>query len=961
MAKLKDGFYKQTAEAIGSNDFVLLAGGGSKALSDFAYKSDLTDFVTGYYWADQKISSTANYDTTPTVSSITAKSLFYLKSNDATLKIYPTAGIDANDFGNETVAIQSCFDGKDPVSSEYPIDYPIRTVIALQPRGGKVGIGTTSPRSKLDVYGTDAAVIIGKTNNNPGVSTARKLRLGLATAGHSGSQYWHFTTDDTTSNAYLQIHYGADDTGISIRHDGALGLGHNYPYQKLTVNGNIAFTSSGIIGTSYNASNTTMYNKITIHSATNGIMYDSGSWTSGDHQAHTFRTGNSSAERLVITNAGNVGIGTASPQQKLHVAGSVAISTYLYMPDNVSTYRTVIDRSGNNVLFGYGQGVAGYDVYYTGYNTHLNAGGGWNTSSNLTLLANGNVGIGTTNPTYKLDVNGNVRIQGGTTLKTGSSSSTYLSMHNTINGGVNIYAGYAKGEALRIDQASTTGGYVDNLLFLYNNGQLKTGGFIKQGSSDSYVLLGGGGHKLESSLSVNYATSAGNADTVDGYHWYNFVTAGSYDSHNFNSFYDRSYVGSIYATSNSPTGSELWFNTVQIAHRNGHSDGPGYISQIAIGMTGSKNKMWFRGSRTDSWTEVVTSVNISSYAITSRGYIGTTAVQASSSQQNLTGIGSINMAGDIIVASNGDTGTRQIRLCGGSNDFGRIAVGASANNAAWMEIATADDATEPIYVRQYTGTYTSLTRTLTLLDASGNSSFPGIITASSYVKASRFTLNNTGDDYCGLMPNSVITEGGNAADIWLYNKNKVCIYGSSIDLNNNVTLSGTLTINQSATTRNRGIIGSYDPNRAAAIWSMGSAYKIAADGTTLGNLYGAAYVYYGSGYTFGANYSQGHSFVWTQNGTPTAALGNNIWTSGVLETCSYLTFGYTGASFTSDIRSTWRQSLYGNTTNYSRFRTVRTDATIADFSEIYGSGITWATGDTQGYLSVSYASGKAFI
>lgn len=35
MAKLKDGFYKQTAEAVGSNSYMLLAGGGSKALSDF--------------------------------------------------------------------------------------------------------------------------------------------------------------------------------------------------------------------------------------------------------------------------------------------------------------------------------------------------------------------------------------------------------------------------------------------------------------------------------------------------------------------------------------------------------------------------------------------------------------------------------------------------------------------------------------------------------------------------------------------------------------------------------------------------------------------------------------------------------------------------------------------------------------------------------------------------------------
>lgn len=39
-------------------------------------------------------------------------------------------------------------------------------------------------------------------------------------------------------------------------------------------------------------------------------------------------------------------------------------------------------------------------------------------------------------------------------------------------------------------------------------------GFKKDNSSDSYVLLGGGGHKAISSLSVNYASSAGSASSV---------------------------------------------------------------------------------------------------------------------------------------------------------------------------------------------------------------------------------------------------------------------------------------------------------------------------------------------------------------------------------------------------------------------------------------------------------------
>ena len=43
---------------------------------------------------------------------------------------------------------------------------------------------------------------------------------------------------------------------------------------------------------------------------------------------------------------------------------------------------------------------------------------------------------------------------------------------------------------------------------------IKAAGFIKNGSNSSYVLLGDGGHKTISSLSVNYANSAGSATKV---------------------------------------------------------------------------------------------------------------------------------------------------------------------------------------------------------------------------------------------------------------------------------------------------------------------------------------------------------------------------------------------------------------------------------------------------------------
>jgi hypothetical protein len=76
----------------------------------------------------------------------------------------------------------------------------------------------------------------------------------------------------------------------------------------------------------------------------------------------------------------------------------------------------------------------------------------------------------------------------------------------------------------------------------------------------------------------------------------------------------------------------------------------------------------------------------------------------------------------------------------GANDFWFVGGGATASNAGFMEISTGDDgqtagSSEPIYVRQYgpgnplTGT---LVRTATLLDASGNTSFPGTVTAPTF-------------------------------------------------------------------------------------------------------------------------------------------------------------------------------------------------------------------------------------
>ena len=84
--------------------------------------------------------------------------------------------------------------------------------------------------------------------------------------------------------------------------------------------------------------------------------------------------------------------------------------------------------------------------------------------------------------------------------------------------------------------------------------------------------------------------------------------------------------------------------------------------------------------------------------------------------------GDLNISGGHILymLQTSPTSTQQIHLQGGSNDYGRIAFGATGSNAGWMEIASCDDGNEPIYARQYTGVFTTVKNTLTLLDANGD-------------------------------------------------------------------------------------------------------------------------------------------------------------------------------------------------------------------------------------------------
>ena len=131
--------------------------------------------------------------------------------------------------------------------------------------------------------------------------------------------------------------------------------------------------------------------------------------------------------------------------------------------------------------------------------------------------------------------------------------------------------------------------------------------------------------------------------------------------------------------------------------------------------------------------------------------------------------GFVTSAGTVAGVVRTVTGTNSAELVRGNmgdNDQARILVGATASNAGYLEIATADDGTEPIYVRQYTGTFVTEARTATLLDGSGNTTFPGIVTAGRYRGHNSIILNN----YTTVNPSSnvFLYSQPNDRDAWIF-------------------------------------------------------------------------------------------------------------------------------------------------------------------------------------------------
>jgi hypothetical protein len=124
----------------------------------------------------------------------------------------------------------------------------------------------------------------------------------------------------------------------------------------------------------------------------------------------------SGSSRLTVDSSGNVGIGTTSPAEELDVVGDVQVSGRLGIGSGISAELDIKGASNPEIRL---QSTDSTDPFlYFGDQVDAVRGGiGFDTSANnllfrrynnitaMTLTSAGNLGIGTTSPSYKLDVN----------------------------------------------------------------------------------------------------------------------------------------------------------------------------------------------------------------------------------------------------------------------------------------------------------------------------------------------------------------------------------------------------------------------------------------------------------------------------------------------------------------------------------------------------------------------------
>ena len=263
--------------------------------------------------------------------------------------------------------------------------------------GGNVGIGTTSPQTELHVKG----------NNGWG-----EVRIeGQSLAGGQGASVEFYSEGTPLADIYantskdLILRTNGTTERMRIDSSGNVGIGKIPAARKLEVQqvlgGNAAafglFEGSGsltsVIGLEPSTNDFQVANIA-------GIRFYAGS-TIGNIVTEPTN------ERMRITSSGNIGIGTTSPSTKLAINGGNGNQLSLNNSGERFTQMGLYYNGTQNGALWLDSTDATVDLYAnTGHGIRLKTGGD---NARLTITSSGDVGIGTTNPAYKLDVSGTIR------------------------------------------------------------------------------------------------------------------------------------------------------------------------------------------------------------------------------------------------------------------------------------------------------------------------------------------------------------------------------------------------------------------------------------------------------------------------------------------------------------------------------------------------------------------------
>ncbi len=266
-------------------------------------------------------------------------------------------------------------------------------------RDGKVGIGTSNPVWELDVANTaagDGAESGVTADDAGGAIAAYSSTLGAPFSHYAGRV--SLFSDSVTMGLDLRADSGGGDirfyTGgivplnerMRITAYGNVGIGTMYPGHRLHVSNTDAMSG----GVTRISNDQDTYLDI-------GVSGSNCGWPVGNDNPYIFTE---NKDLVILTGTGFVGIGTADPQGGLHVSGHGGNGTALF------------ERSGKilalNPNYG-GQNQFAHVTTLVGSNMGLKLG--VNEQTALTIVTGGNVGIGTTSPTEKLTVRGNLLIQ----------------------------------------------------------------------------------------------------------------------------------------------------------------------------------------------------------------------------------------------------------------------------------------------------------------------------------------------------------------------------------------------------------------------------------------------------------------------------------------------------------------------------------------------------------------------